>query len=171
MRYLGIDTSVIAMPFSVFDNKKLIDFGVYTTEGSFFEEKLNFQYNKIQELIEQYNIDVVILEDVFVGKNMYGAKSTMQMLGALRMGAYHKGKTCFLVLASKWRKGIIKTRQKVTVKEQAVNYVNENYNLNLEYNKNRTKTDDDMAEAIMMVEGLVWGRYTLEDVKLFKKEK
>lgn len=171
MRYLGIDTSVVAMPFSVFDNKKLIDFGVFSTKGKHFEEKLNFQYEKIQELIEEYNIDTVILEDVFVGKNMYGAKSTMQMLGSLRMGAYRSGKTCFLVLATKWRKGIIKTRQKISVKEQAVNYVNENYGLNLEYHKSRVKTDDDMAEAIIMVEGLVWGRYSIEDVKLFKKEK
>lgn len=169
MRYLGIDTSVVAMPFSVFEDKSLVDFGVFTTKGNYFEEKLNFQYNKIQELIDDYDIDVVILEDVFVGKNMYGAKSTMQMLGALRMGAYAKGKTCFLVLASKWRKGIIKTRQKVGVKEQAINYVNDAYSLDLKYHKSRTKTDDDMAESIMMVEGLVWGRYTLEDVKLFKE--
>lgn len=170
MKYLGIDTSVVAIPFCVFDDRQLIDFGVFTTEGKYFEEKLNFQYNKIQELIEKYDIDVVILEDVFVGKNMFGAKSTMQMLGALRMGAYKKGKSCFLVLASKWRKGVIKTRQKIGVKEQAINYVNDNYGLDLVYDKSRTKTDDDMAEVIIMVEGLVWGRYTLENIKMFKKE-
>lgn len=168
IRYLGIDTSTIAMPFAVFDDKELVDYGVYTTQGTFFEDKLHFQYNKIQDLIEEYDIDIVVLEDAFIGKNMYGAKSTMQMLGALRMGAYIKNATCFLVLASKWRKGIIKTRQKKSVKQQAIDYVNENYDLDLKYHKSKTKTDDDIAEAIIMVEGIVWGRYTFGDVRVFK---
>jgi len=159
------------MPFAVFEDKKLIDYGVYTTKGDFLEEKMNFQYEKIKELIEEYNIDVVVLEEVFMGRNMRGAKSSISAQSAMRLGTYHMGKICFVVLATKWRKGIIKSGQKIGVKEQAVNYVNKFYDLDLEYHKSRTKTDDDMAEAIIMVEGLVWGRYTLDDVKMFKEEK
>lgn len=169
MKVLGIDTSTIAIPFAVFDGRLLEDYGVIPLKGKFLEDKLILAHDKIMELVEKYNIDIVILEDVFYGKNFQGTKSTLQILGAMRLGAYKMNATCFLILASKWRKGIIKTRQSVGVKEQAVDYVNDHYNLGLVYDKNRSKTDDDVAECIIMVEGLVWGRYTTENVRVFKK--
>jgi len=158
------------MPFSVFEDKDLVDFGLLKIKGKYLEDKLFAGYTNIQELIDKYKVDVVVLEDVFYSKNFTSTKNTLAMVGALRLGAYQKEVPCFSVHASKWRKGIIKGRQRASVKQQAVDYVNEMYDLDLTYDKNRTKTQDDMAEAILMLEGLVWQRYTIENVRVFSKD-
>lgn len=167
MKYLGIDTSVNSMPYAVFDNKDLVDFGIIKIKGKYLEDKLKAGYTEIQKKIDDYDIDVVILEDVYHGVNFTSTKSTLQMLGALRMGAYEKDAVAFLVPATKWRKGVIKQTRRATMKQQAVDYANEMYDLDLMYDKKRTRTQDDMAEAIIMTEGLVWQRYTLEKVRMF----
>lgn len=170
MVYLGIDTSVNSMPFSVFEDKDLVDFGILKVDGKYLEDKISSVYTNIQSLIDKYKVQVLVLEDVFYSKNFTSTKNTLQVLGALRLGAYQKNVPCFTVQATKWRKGIVSGRERQSLKEQAVSYVNEMYDLDLKYDKSRTKTQDDMAEAIIMVEGLVWQRYTLENIKLFGKE-
>lgn len=170
MVYCGIDTSTVASPYAIFQDKELIAYGVLPIEGKFLEDKIKSAHDNVIELAEKYKVDVFVFESLYYGKNAWGAISTLQVLGGMRLGAYMKNATCFTVNASKWRKGVIKGRQRTTVKEQAVNYVNEMYGLDLKYNKSRTKTDDDMAEAIIMTEGLVWNRYTVENVKVFGKE-
>jgi crossover junction endodeoxyribonuclease RuvC len=170
MVYLGIDTSVNSMPFSVFEDKELVDFGILKVEGKHLEDKLFSAYTNIQSLIDKYKVQVVVLEDVFYSKNFTSTKNTLQTLGALRLASYQKNAICYTVQASKWRKGVVKGRQRQSLKEQAVDYVNEMYDLNLTYDKSRTKTQDDIAEAIIMLEGLVWQRYTLENVSLFGRE-
>ncbi len=156
------------MPFAVFDGKELIDYGILKVEGKYLEDKLASASENLTNAIEEYKIDVIVLEDVFYYKNFTSTKNTLMMLGALRLSAYKKNVVCYTVQATKWRKGVIKQRQNTAVKEQAVDYVNEMYDLSLEYHKSRTKTDDDIEEAIIMVEGLVWQRYTLEKFRYFK---
>lgn len=170
MVYLGIDTSVNSMPFAVFEDKDLVDFGLLKISGKYLEDKLFAGYTNIQDLIDKYGVNVIVLEDVFYNKNFTSTKNTLEMVGALRLGAYQKSVPCFTVHASKWRKGIIKGKQRTSVKQQAVDYVNEMYDLDLTYDKSRTKTQDDMAEAILMIEGLVWQRYTIENVRVFSKD-
>lgn len=167
VRYLGIDTSTIALPYSVFEDKYLFDFGNIKIKGNHITDKMSMAFDEIQSLIDKYQIDVVVLEDVFMGGNFQSAKSQAKMLGVLQLASTFKKCSTVTALATKWRKGIIKSGQKTPVKEQAVNYVNDVYDLDLEYKKSRTKTDDDIAEAILMVEGLVWERYTVEKPKLF----
>lgn len=159
------------MPFAVFNDKKLVDYGVYSIKEDFLEDKIAFAYHKIKELITQYNIDVLILEDVYINLNPNGSKSSIQVMGAMRLGAHELNVPCFTVMASKWRKGVIKGRKRAEKKKLAVEYVNENYGLDLKYFSSRTKTDDDIAEVIIMVEGLVWERYTLDDVQMFNAGK
>lgn len=156
------------MPFAVFNDKELYDFGILRVKGKYLEDKLDEASKNIQELIDKYEVDVVILEDVFLSKGFTSTKNTLQMLGSLRLSAYRKGAVCFTVQATKWRKGVIKQGKRNPMKKQAVEYVNEMYDLDLTYDKNRTKTQDDIAEAIIMVEGLVWQRYTLDKVRIFK---
>lgn len=170
MVYLGIDTSVNSMPFAVFEDKELVDFGLLKIKGKYLEDKLFSGYTNIQNLIDKYEVDVVILEDVFYYKNFTSTKNTLEMVGALRLGAYQRTVPCFTVQATKWRKGVISKRKREGMKQQAIDYVNEMYDLTLEYDSNRTKTQDDMAEAIIMVEGLVWQRYSLENVRIFAKD-
>ena len=168
MVYLGIDTSVNSMPFAVFENKELKDFGILSVKGKYLEEKLAYASREIEDLIYLYEVDVVVLEDVFLAKNFTSTKNTLQMMGALRLSSYKSGATCFTVMATQWRKGVIKQGKREPMKKQAIEYVNEMYDLDLEYDHRKTKTQDDIAEAIIMIEGLVWQRYTLDKVKIFK---
>lgn len=169
MIYCGIDTSTVASPYAIFDDKKLIAYGVLPIEGKFLEDKIYKAYENIDKLAKDYNVDVFIFEDVYIGVNAVTAKSTLQVLGAMRLSAYHHKATCFTVQVAKWRKGVITGKTRADKKKCAIDYVNEMYGLDLVYHSSRTKTDDDMAECIVMVEGLVWGRYTLENVKVFGK--
>ncbi len=159
------------MPFAIFEDKALQTYGIMKIKGKFLEDKLVMSHEQITKLIKEHGVDIVVLEDVFLGKNFTGTKSTLQTIGVLRHAAYLQNAICFLVPASKWRKGVIKKNRRESMKEQAVNYVNEMYDLDLEFHKSRTKTDDDIAEAIIMTEGLVWNRYTVENVKVFKDKK
>lgn len=170
MIYLGIDTSVNSMPFAVFENEALLDFGILKVNGKFLEDKLKTGYDNVQELIDKYGVDVIVFEDVFYSKNFTSTKNTLQMLGSLRVAAYDKNVSCFTVQATKWRKGVIKSGKRDSMKKQAVDYVNEMYDLELTHDPNRTKTQDDIAEAIIMVEGLVWKRYTLDKFRWFGDE-
>ncbi len=158
------------MPYSVFEDKFLVDYGLIKIKGKFLEDKMSQAYKEITELIRKHGIAIVLLEDVYYGRNFTSTKSTLQMVGALRTACYENNATSFLVPASKWRKGIIKGGIRENMKEQAVNYVNDNYDLEFTYEKERTSTDHDIAESIIMTEGLVWGRYTLEKVRVFKRK-
>lgn len=164
---MGVDTSTIAVPFAVFEDKKLEVYGIEKIKAKYLEDKIYVAYDRVKTLIQKYKIDVVVFEDVYYGLNFTTTKSTLQVMGAMRLACYEEGVTSFLVPSSKWRKGIISNKGRAGKKEQAIDYVNEMYDLDLVYDKNRTKTDDDIAEAILMTEGLVWERYSAEKVKVF----
>ena len=159
------------MAYSVFHDKSLISYGIIKIKGNSLDDKLLDSFNKITELIEKHNVDVVILEDVFYSKNFTSTKSTLQTMGALKLAVVIKDKLCYTVQATKWRKGVIKKSQRDSMKKQAVDYVNLAYQLDLEHNTNRAKSDDDIAEAILMVEGLVWGRYDIENFTFIDEAK
>ena len=158
------------MAFSVFEDYNLITYGIIKIKGKNLEDKLQFASEQIEELINKHHVNAVILEDVYYSKNFTSTKSTLQMMGALKLKSLESGAVVSTVQATKWRKGVIKKSTRDTMKKQAVDYVNEFYGLDLKHSTNRAKSDDDMAEAIIMVEGLVWKRYTLDSF-IFHEDK
>jgi Holliday junction resolvasome RuvABC endonuclease subunit len=177
VRYLGIDTSVAKIPWAVFEDKRLIGYGAIpiiqpnTKKGIYSEDRLHDVYQKVSALIKDNNVDVVILEDVFLGKGMHAMRENIQALAVMRLASYINKATTFVVLATSWRKGIIESERKNGngVKMQAIDYVNKTYGLALKYSTSKTKTEDDIAEAIIMTEGLAWKRYSPEKIKIYSR--
>lgn len=153
------------MVYAVFNDKELVTFGILKIKGKVLDDKLKYSYGAITEIIKKHSVDVVILEDVYYSKNFTSTKSTLQTMGVLKLASKLENVLCFTVQASKWRKGVIKKSTRDTMKKQAVDYVNEFYDLGLVHSTNRVKSDDDIAEAIIMTEGIVWGRYEIDDFK------
>ena len=64
MKLLALDQSSRTSGFAVFDDGKLLDYGHFTLTNSDFGTRLMQVKQKIKELIEKYEVDEVIFEDI-----------------------------------------------------------------------------------------------------------
>ena len=77
---LALDQSSRCSGFSVFENGKLLTYGKFTFEDADLGERLCKIKNKILELIEQYNIDELIFEDIQLQNNITQNVQTFKTL-------------------------------------------------------------------------------------------
>jgi Holliday junction resolvasome RuvABC endonuclease subunit len=64
MRVLSLDQSSHCSGWAFFDNGKLVESGTFTFNDSHFPERLVKIRNKVEELIDLYCPEVVVLEDI-----------------------------------------------------------------------------------------------------------
>ncbi|PMQ02355.1 MAG: crossover junction endodeoxyribonuclease RuvC [Dictyoglomus sp. NZ13-RE01] len=93
MLILGIDpgTATIGYGLVDFNNKKLkiVDYGVLTTPKEWVVEKrLNYVYMEISNILEKYNPDVVVMENVYFYKNTKTAINVAQAQGVIMLSTY-----------------------------------------------------------------------------------
>jgi crossover junction endodeoxyribonuclease RuvC len=78
MRVLGIDPGTVTMGYGVIEGKNdeiaLVDYGALTSPmRSPTGERLNYLYNKLQEVVCRHQPDAVAIEQPFVSKNVKSA--------------------------------------------------------------------------------------------------
>lgn len=160
---LGLDASTTSTGVGVLDlNNNLIHYEVLECNFENVFDRFAFLHKSIGDIINRYDIDIIVIEDVAIGsKNNLQRGKELTILQGLVLGiSYDLNIPCILYMPSTWR-SIVKTydgtregMKREKQKQKAVDIVNELYNLDFKYFERTTKkygkSDDDIAEAILL---------------------
>ena len=141
---LALDQSSRCTGYSVFKNGKLHTFGKFTFNDSDLGERLCKIKNKILELIEEYEIDELIFEDIQlqnnVTQNVQTFKTLAEVYGLIDQLASELKIPHRSYLASSWKSQLgIKGKNRTEQKRNAQKYVLDTYGI---------KCTQDEADAI-----------------------
>lgn len=163
----GIDASSSCTGIGIFNNKKLIFYDkIRPKKDKGFRENTCQIINDVIEILKKYKVEKVYMEDIpqYVKQGSRGKALTRTLcyLGCVqgifyRIISYENNIPIEYVDVDKWRQemGFLlgKERKRPQMKQKAIDYVNENFKLNLFFNQesHTIKNDDDIAEAICIV--------------------
>lgn len=140
---LALDQSSRITGYAVFINNQLTASGTFTVADDYIPDRLVKIRNKVISLIEQYNIDKVLLEDIQMQtqvNNVSTHKILAEVLGVLEELCAERKIPHELIHSSSWKSGLnIKGRDRATQKRNAQAYVEETYKL---------KVSQDESDAI-----------------------
>lgn len=140
---LALDQSSRITGYAVFINNQLAASGTFTVIDDYIPDRLVKIRNKVIGLIEQYNIDKVLLEDIQMQtqvNNVSTHKILAEVLGVLEELCAERKIPHELIHSSSWKSGLnIKGRDRATQKRNAQAYVEEKYKL---------KVSQDESDAI-----------------------
>lgn len=140
---LALDQSSRITGYAIFINNQLTASGTFTVADDYIPDRLVKIRNKVISLIEQYNIDKVLLEDIQMQtqvNNVSTHKILAEVLGVLEELCAERKISHELIHSSSWKSGLnIKGRDRATQKRNAQAYVEEKYKL---------KVSQDESDAI-----------------------
>jgi len=148
MILLALDLSSKSSGWAIFNDTMLIDSGCVASSSTDLLKRINIMRDGLKEVVEKYKPDKVIAEEVRPENGMQNLKTHRALMWtqaaiALMLYDYNKKLEMELIYPSSWRAAIgIKTGRgikRATLKEKDIQFVKENYNLNV---------NDDEADAI-----------------------
>ena len=80
MRVLSLDQASTTSGYAIFEDGKLETYGHFTFDNMSTGEKLVHIRNRLLELVDSYNINYVIFEDVFLSASMGNNVNTHKVL-------------------------------------------------------------------------------------------
>lgn len=153
MKLLALDQATKITGWAVFDDGKLVTYGKITASQSDIGDRLYYIRQEIIKLIEIYNIEEVIFEDIQLQNNVMNNVDTFKKLAEVfgvleelftEMKLPHRA-----VLASVWKSKLnIKGKDRASQKRNAQTWVNISYGI---------KPTQDESDAICI------GAYYLQD--------
>lgn len=164
MKTLGLDMSTRSTGYAVFENDKLVDYGIIKNSEKDWRLRVIAMGWEIGQLMKNVKPNVVVCEDVFVsgkhgkGNNNSSVMIKLSVLQGFVLGLFSdRNQKYEYVTPTKWRsklEGVFSGKRKGTtrpeLKANTVAYVNKNFGLDLFYDKERSvvKNQDDIADAI-----------------------
>ena len=156
---IGIDASTKSTGWSVFEDNKLINYGVIKTDNDNWRDRLVYQAKELGELFDLYKPTKVYMEDVPL--NLNGGAKVVVMLGAVQGMIYGVGASrdieMVFIQPSAWRSplGLYNGKRDGTkraeLKKKSVEKANELFGLDLEYKSPSSKYNcDDISDAILL---------------------
>lgn len=140
---LALDQSSRITGYAVFIDNQLVASGTFTVSDDYIPDRLVKIRNKVIALMEQYNIDKVLLEDIQLQtqvNNVSTHKILAEVLGVLEELCAERRISHELIHSSSWKSGLnIKGRDRAAQKRNAQAYVEETYKL---------KVSQDESDAI-----------------------
>lgn len=140
---LALDQASRCSGYAVFQEGKLIASGTFTYDDSDFSLRLVKIRNKVISLIEEYNINKILLEDIQLQgqtNNVTTYKALAEVLGVLEELARELNIPHELVHSQTWKSTLgIKGRDRATQKRNAQAFITEVYGL---------KVSQDQSDAI-----------------------
>lgn len=140
---LALDQASRTTGYAVFQEGKLIASGTFTYDDSDFSLRLVKIRNKVISLIEEYNINKILLEDIQLQgqtNNVTTYKALAEVLGVLEELARELNIPHELVHSQTWKSTLgIKGRDRATQKRNAQAFITEVYGL---------KVSQDQSDAI-----------------------
>lgn len=142
LRVIGIDNATQNMGLSVFDDGKLVWQTLVRFSGNIFEDRLQTIFNMMEQtVIEEWEPDYIVFEDIQYQNNYQTYKKLAMLLGLLIVAAKNGGVEWDVVPPVTWRSHFNISGKRETVKKQAIMKVATMYNINVV---------DDVAEAILI---------------------
>lgn len=159
MVIMGIDASTTSSGWSIFNNGKLVDYGVIKPKGSDWRGRLIAQGPEIRKIIKKYRPDKIYMEDVPLKKS--GGSMTLVILGAVQgaiLGiAASYGVEIDFLSPSQWRSevglfdGTRKGTERSELKKHSIELVNKLFGLELKWVTPSSKfNEDDIADAVLV---------------------
>lgn len=147
--YLSLDCSTKSTGWAIFNEKELIDYGCITITSKDLIKRIKFQTKEIKNLLQKYNFDTIILEEVrpdIQGRmNVHTWKALMWLQASINFMLYDNNSKIKIeyMYPSEWRSkcGIPngKTIKRELAKQLDIKFVHNTYNITV---------NDDIADAI-----------------------
>lgn len=133
MTILALDQASRTTGYAVFCDDKLIESGKFTFEDADLAKRLMKIRNKVENLINEFYIEKIILEDIQCQNNVVNNLETFKVLseviGVLIELAAEKNLPYELIYSSTWKSSLqIKGRTRPEQKKNAQQYVINTYN-------------------------------------------
>lgn len=131
---LALDQSSHITGYAIFQNNQLIKYGKFSIDDSDIGIRLVKIRNTIKELIDKYQINEVIMEDIQLQSNVINNVQTFKILAEV-FGVIYELLTELkiknsAVLASTWKSTLgIKGKTRAEQKRNAQIYIQNNYNI------------------------------------------
>ena len=134
MKILALDQASRVSGWCVFDDDKLIEYGKIVADHSDFGDRLLYIRKEVIKLIEKYDIDEVIYEDIQLQSNVLNNVDTFKKLAEVFGVLYELFAEMKMprtaVLASVWKSSLgIKGKDRPAQKKAAQDWVQKNYNI------------------------------------------
>lgn len=149
MRILALDQASLVTGWAIFEDESLIKYGKISIENNLSaEERLKPLRDQVKNLIEQYNINKVILEDIYLDgqkvNNVKTFKTLAEVFGVLYELCTDLNMPVEAVLAGTWKSTLgIKGTTRPEQKRNAQLFIQNKYNI---------KVIQDIADAICIGE-------------------
>jgi len=147
---LSLDQSTSCTAWSLYDNKKLIDYG----ERKFKNSNLNVRINDIkyllEELVDKFKPDIICFEDIQNQRSVVVYKALAELLGVLLDYCIEIKKPYDIIHTKTWAsffkiKGVKREEKKINT----IDYIKEQFGIDV---------SDDIADAICI------GKYKIENM-------
>lgn len=140
MKILALDQAA-ATGWAIYENKKLLDYGVKRFGGVREAQAINLRDWAIIQA-QQLGADVVLIEDIQMQRNVTTFKTLAYLQAALCIGMREQGIQYKIVSPSTWRsKNGIKGRLRAEQKKNAIALVKQLHNIEI---------SNDAAEAVLI---------------------
>ena len=140
---LALDQASRTSGYAIFQEGRLMASGTFTFEDADFSLRLVKIRNKVISLIEEYNINKILLEDIQLQgqtNNVTTYKALAEVLGVLEELARERNIPHELIHSQSWKSTLdIKGRDRATQKRNAQSFVTAKYGL---------KVSQDQSDAI-----------------------
>ncbi len=165
---IGLDCSTKSTGYGVFEDDKLIDYGLIKSDCTDWRKRLYIQSQALDKLFDIYHPEEVFIEDVPLSPK--GGVKTAIMLGAVQGMVYGIGAskkiTMKFILPSVWRSplglfdGTKEGKKRSVLKQKSVEKANELFGLDLVYKSPSSKQNcDDISDAILLCYSQIKKRY------------
>lgn len=141
---LALDQASHITGWSIFQEDKLIEYGKIVANQADLGERLCYIKQEVLKLIDKYNIDEIVMEDIQMQNNIINNVQTFKTLAEL-FGVLYETFTELkipnsAILASSWKSALgIKGKDRAIQKKNAQQWVINNYNI---------KVIQDIADSI-----------------------
>lgn len=136
MRILALDQSSRVTGWAVFADGDLVEYGKFdaSTVGTDFGKRLTYIQKKISSLIENYNIEQIVFEEIqlqnTVGNNVVTFKTLAYVQAAIIILLHNLNIPYEIIASSSWKSTLsIRGRARAEQKRNAQAYVNTTYGI------------------------------------------
>lgn len=141
---IALDESTTCTGYAVFDDSELIEHGTFSFKSKDVLERVSLIMEEIENLIDTYKPDNMIIEDVQITMNAATAKSLLGLQFMIEVYAHRNNISCETYRTTRWRKilGLSNSRalDRKAKKQETIDYVKDKYGIEI--------LKDDESDAI-----------------------
>ena len=142
---LVLDQSTTSTGYVVIKSNMIIEMGFITQNDKNVFLRISNMIKDVKALIYKHNIENLVLEDIFLGKNLYTYKILSCLLGCFAKLSIDENVSLTLFSSQTWREKYgFASNDREKSKLKAVNLVKRKFGLNLDIKEN------DLADALLM---------------------